>query len=114
MPRIKKITVASILGPDIMRKAGEAWIKQRVKAIKSGRVIKIPYASSTKIKRRRYGLAINNVDLTGNQRYSRKGWRLLDQIIVTKVTRRSVEIGWRRAEAERIYGYQVRRYSKIL
>lgn len=100
--------------PSELKKLAKRDMKRRVKAIRSGKVIKRKYADSTAKRRRRYGLRVDRVNLTGNRRYSRKSWRLLDSWRVNIKDRKTVVITWTRQEAATIYDAHVRRYGEFL
>jgi hypothetical protein len=102
------------LEPAELKKIAKKHMKERVKAIRAGRVIRRRYATSTAVKRRRYGLRTDRVNLTGNRRYSGKSWRLLDSWRVRVDSSKRVSIVWTRNEATVIYDAQVRRYGRFL
>ena len=91
----------------IIKKAMNAAVitimKLRVAAVKSGFVIKRPYAAVTAKRRLAAGLGLRQ-NLYGNDRYSGKPWRTLDSWKVE-----NGKVLWTRSEAATIYGFQTRR-----
>jgi len=97
-----------------LKKIAQKHIKKQVKAIRAGKVIKRRYAASTAKKRRKYGLRVDKVNLTGNKSYDGKSWRLLNSWSIKIVSATKVSMIWTRSEAARIYDHLVIRYGNFL
>lgn len=106
------IKLRDIMPDSVIKKIAEDTIKKRVKEIRAGRVITRAYRPSTVKKRRKHGLQTAHIDLTGNLGYSKHPWRLLDSWHV-QVVDKTIHIRWNYPEAERIYGYTVRRFGNV-
>ncbi len=102
------------LNKKVLKELVERIMKKKVRRIRRGKVIRKAYTRSTKQKRQKHGLQHRFVDLTGNIMYSRKSWRLLDSWEVKVVDKDKAIVMWSRPRAAEIYGYQMRRYGKVL
>jgi hypothetical protein len=111
---VKQFTFEDFISKQDMLQMTKDWLQGTLEALRAGRIIKKGYAAATIKKRTRHGLQTSHVDLTGNNRYSRKGWRLLESIGVQPVSNRTAKIVWKSQRASQLYQYQVLRYGKII
>jgi len=101
---IKKETVREVLESDFV---------ERVRDIQSGKVIKAQYAKATKIKRRKAGLQVDHVDLTGNKKYSKKIWRFVGDWRIKMIDQYTAEVTWTHKLSKILLAVHTRRYGKI-
>ena len=99
--------------PAKLLKIAKKLLTKRVELIRSGKYIKQSYSKSTQARRRHFGLSASSVNLTGSNKYSRKGWRLLDSIKIQPKNKTSVAVLWTNREAAQIYSYQRIRYGEL-
>lgn len=111
---MKDLTFNDIFTKADMKEVSEDWLKQQIKDVKDGKIIKAGYALSTAKKRSRFGLQTGHVDLYGNDAYSNKDWRLLDEASIEANDNRNATVKWSKPEAQTQYGYLVDHYGKIL
>jgi len=108
-----KIDFGDVFTKADMKEIAEEWMAIRVGEVRRGKIIRKKYKPSTIRRRRRFGLQTAFVDLTGNRKYSRKQWRLLEQFQARALSNSKAVIEWKRNDAATLYGYHVRRYGKI-
>ena len=119
MPRgrhtINKIKPEQLFSKKDMRELGEKWWMEQVEKIRNNQsLIKRGYSVVTQKRRERFGLQTSFVDLTGNRRYSKKQWRMLNQGKVSVTKKKEAVVYWKRNDAAKLWKYHLRRYGKII
>jgi len=109
-----KLSVDKLFSEDLKQQIVEDAIAKRVKNIRSGKAIRGKYSYSTKKDRKRHGLQVSYIDLTGNKKYSRKTYRMLDDYSVVKSGKNKYVIKFLHKDSEELHGYHSKRYGKIL
>jgi hypothetical protein len=106
------VTDIKILNKDMMKKFAEDVMKRMVAKIRSGGPISDTYAPSTSKKRKKYGLQIGFIDLTGGPGYSKHATHTLDNYKVNAISNTRAEVIWDGLDAT-ILSYLVGKYQNF-